>query len=69
MPTAVLDQPMPPPSRMADGFDSGTRLAACGGTTTVIPFAAQIKGQSLRTAVQDYHARAAGQALSTTPST
>ena len=37
--------------------------AACGGTTTVIPFAAQAKGQSLRAAVQDYHARAEGQRL------
>ena len=43
-----LDQPMPPPLRNADGFDTGTRSAACGGTTTVIPFAAQQKGQSLR---------------------
>ena len=39
-----LDQPMTPPARMADGFDSGTRSAACGGTTTVIPFAAQAEG-------------------------
>ena len=46
-----LDQPLPPPARMADGFESGTRSAACGGTTTVIPFAAQAKGQSLRDAV------------------
>jgi dihydropyrimidinase len=53
---------MAPPVRMADGFESGTRSAACGGTTTVIPFAAQEKGQSLRAAVQDYHARAEGQA-------
>ena len=57
-----LDQPMAPPVRMADGFESGTRSAACGGTTTVIPFAAQEKGQSLRAAVLDYHARAEGQA-------
>lgn len=57
-----LDQPMEAPARMADGFDSGTRSAACGGTTTVIPFAAQAKGQSLRAAVADYHARADGQA-------
>jgi dihydropyrimidinase len=57
-----LDQPMAPPVRMADGFDSGTRSAACGGTTTVIPFAAQEKGQSLRAAVLDYHARAEGRA-------
>ena len=57
-----LDQPMAPPARMADGFDSGTRSAACGGTTTVIPFAAQAKGQSLRAAVADYHRRAEGRA-------
>ena len=57
-----LDQPMPPPSRMADDFDTGTRSAACGGTTTVIPFAAQVKGQSLRAAVEDYHRRADGRA-------
>jgi dihydropyrimidinase len=57
-----LDQPMPPPVRMADDFDTGTRAAACGGTTTVIPFAAQEKGQSLRAAVEDYHRRAEGKA-------
>ncbi len=57
-----LDQPMPPPARMADDFDSGTRSAACGGTTTVIPFAAQAKGQSLKAAVLDYHRRADGRA-------
>ena len=53
-----LDQPMPAPMRMADDFLTGTRSAACGGTTTVIPFAAQEKGQSLRAAVDDYHRRA-----------
>ncbi len=57
-----LDQPMEAPARMADNFDTGTRSAACGGTTTVIPFAAQAKGQSLRAAVQDYHGRAEGRA-------
>jgi len=57
-----LDQPMAPPLRMADDFDTGTRSAACGGTTTVIPFAAQEKGQSLRQAVTDYKQRAEGRA-------
>ena len=57
-----LDQPMPEPMRMADGFESGTRSAACGGTTTVIPFAAQAKGHSLDEAVADYHRRAEGKA-------
>jgi dihydropyrimidinase len=57
-----LDQPMEAPARMADDFESGTRSAACGGTTTVIPFAAQHKGQSLRAAVDDYHHRAGDKA-------
>ncbi len=57
-----LDQPMEPPLRMADDFDTGTRAAACGGTTTVLAFAAQARGQSLRAAVEDYHRRAQGKA-------
>jgi dihydropyrimidinase len=57
-----LDQPMEGPAKMADDFLTGTRSAACGGTTTVIPFAAQMKGQSLEAAVVDYHARAEGKA-------
>ncbi len=57
-----LDQPMEAPVRTADGFESGTRSAACGGTTTIIPFAAQQRGQSLRAAVDDYHAKALGRA-------
>jgi dihydropyrimidinase len=48
--------------KMADDFASGTRSAVCGGTTTVIPFAAQQKGGSLRAAVEDYHRRADGKA-------
>ncbi|MGB3425286.1 MAG: dihydropyrimidinase [Castellaniella sp.] len=55
-----LDQPQGFGLRMADDFASGSRSAACGGTTTIIPFAAQIKGQSLRAAVDDYHQRANG---------
>ncbi|KQT11407.1 dihydropyrimidinase [Ramlibacter sp. Leaf400] len=55
-----LDQPMEGPAKMADDFATGSRSAACGGTTTIIPFAAQMKGQSLRAAVADYHARAEG---------
>ncbi|WP_207461617.1 dihydropyrimidinase [Azospirillum sp. SYSU D00513] len=48
---------------MADDFLSGTTSAACGGNTTVIPFALQAKGRSLRAAVQDYHAKADGRCL------
>ena len=58
-----LDQPMGEGLKMADDFLTGTRSAACGGTTTVIPFAAQERGQSLRAAVEDYHGRAAEKAL------
>ena len=58
-----LDQPMSDGTKMADDFYSGTLSAACGGTTTVLPFACQFKGQSLRAAVDDYHARAEGKAV------
>ncbi len=55
-----FDQPMADGSKMADDFHSGTVSAACGGTTTVIPFACQMKGGSLRGAVEEYHRRAEG---------
>lgn len=58
-----LDQPMSDGSRMADDFTTGTVAAACGGTTTVIPFACQMKGSSIIAAVEDYHQRANGKAL------
>lgn len=45
---------------MADGFESGTRSAIAGGNTTVIPFALQPRGASLRTSVVDYHKEADG---------
>ena len=48
---------------MADDFESGTRSAAAGGNTCVIPFALQRRGESLRASVEAYHARAEGKAL------
>jgi dihydropyrimidinase len=39
----------------ADDFYSATVSAAFGGTTTIIPFAAQHRGQSLREVVKAYH--------------
>ncbi len=57
-----LDQASDDGSVGADDFFTGTRSAACGGTTTVIPFAMQFKGQSLAEAVADYHRRAEGKA-------
>jgi dihydropyrimidinase len=47
----------------ADDFYSATVAAAFGGTTTVIPFAAQHRGQSLRDVVRDYHAAAGPKAV------
>lgn len=47
----------------ADDFHSGTVSAACGGTTTIIPFAVQYKGESLRAKVEDYHRQADGKAV------
>src|SRR3954464_10248477 len=55
-----LSQPSGPGIVMADDFESGTRAAAFGGTTRVMPFCMQQKGQSLRQAVKDYHALAEG---------
>ena len=43
----------------ADTFETATRSAALGGTTSVISFAAQAAGQPLAEAVSDYAARAA----------
>lgn len=43
----------------ADDFYSGSVSAAFGGTTTLLPFAAQHRGQSLREVVDDYMACAA----------
>jgi dihydropyrimidinase len=39
----------------ADDFYTGSVSAAFGGTTTIIPFAAQKKGESLRKVVKHYH--------------
>lgn len=44
-------------------FLAATRSAACGGTTTLMPFVRQIKGQSLREAVNAYRKRPEGKAV------
>ena len=58
-----IDQPSSDGTVCADDFRTGTIAAACGGTTTIIPFAVQAKGQGLAVAVRDYHERAAGKAV------
>ncbi|MGF1528864.1 MAG: dihydropyrimidinase [Candidatus Competibacterales bacterium] len=55
-----IEQPTSDGTVMADDFASGTRSAAFGGNTTVLPFALQQRGQSLRLAVDDYRQRAKG---------
>jgi dihydropyrimidinase len=46
-----------------DTFETGTRAAAFGGTTTVVDFAVQSKGQSLRAGLDTWHAKAEGNAV------
>ncbi|HEX7706475.1 MAG TPA: dihydropyrimidinase [Thermoanaerobaculia bacterium] len=46
----------------SDDFKTGTIAAAHGGTTTIIDFAVQTKGQALREAVDVWHAKADGRA-------
>jgi dihydropyrimidinase len=53
-----ISQPSGPGIVMADDFESGTRSAAFGGNTLIMPFCLQQKGESLRQAVKDYHAKA-----------
>ena len=47
----------------ADTFETATRSAAMGGTTSVISFAAQAKGQRLADTMADYAPRAAHGAM------
>lgn len=58
-----VDQALPGGNlEWADDFASGSRSAAAGGTTTIIPFAHQEPGGSIRDAVQDFHHKAEGNA-------
>jgi dihydropyrimidinase len=47
-------------TQSADTFETGTRAAAFGGTTTIIDFAIQSKGGSLRAGLDTWHAKAEG---------
>lgn len=44
----------------SDDFFTGTRAAAFGGTTTIIDFAVQNKGESMIAGVDNWHAKAEG---------
>ena len=47
-------------TQASDDFFTGTRAAAFGGTTTIIDFAVQYKGESMIKAVDNWHAKADG---------
>jgi dihydropyrimidinase len=46
-----------------DTFETGTRAAAFGGTTTIVDFAVQSMGKSLREGLDAWHAKAEGNAV------
>ena len=47
----------------SDDFESGTIAAACGGTTSIVDFAIQSRGQALRSALDTWHGKAEGKAV------
>lgn len=46
----------------SDDFETGTVAAAHGGTTTIVDFAIQTKGKTLREGIDTWHAKAEGKA-------
>ena len=44
----------------ADNFSTGTAAALCGGTTTIVDYATQEKGQTLQQALAIWHKKADG---------
>ena len=44
----------------ADSFETGTRAAACGGTTTIVDYATQDRGMGMPEALEEWHRRADG---------
>ena len=44
----------------ADSFETGTRAAACGGTTTVVDYATADRGVTMPDALAEWHSRADG---------
>ncbi len=45
----------------SDNFETGTRAAAWGGTTTIVDFAVQSRGKSLRAGLDTWHAKSDAQ--------
>jgi dihydropyrimidinase len=57
-----IEEPAFQGALLADDFDTATLAAACGGTTTIIPFVNRLEGASLRESVEDYAGRAQARA-------
>ncbi|EDP63439.1 D-Hydantoinase [alpha proteobacterium BAL199] len=53
-----IEQPSSTGGKNAESWESGTRSAACGGTTTVIAFSSQEKGEGVKSQVDAYHEKA-----------
>ena len=53
-----IEQPSSTGGKNAETFESGTRSAACGGTTTIICFCPQEKGNTITPMLRDYHEKA-----------
>lgn len=50
----------------ADDFETGTRAAVSGGTTTIVDFATQYRGETLKEALDNWHKRRIKKAPATT---
>src|SRR5438132_7686533 len=50
-------------SKSSDDFESGTRAAAFGGTTSIVDFAIQYRGQTLHHAMETWAKKAEGKAV------
>ncbi|WP_248962057.1 dihydropyrimidinase [Sphaerisporangium perillae] len=57
-----LDSPMMG-TTTSDDFATGTRAAACGGTTTLVDFAMQAPGEKLLQSLENHRAKAQGKAV------
>jgi dihydropyrimidinase len=58
-----LDMPYRGITTSSDDFETGTIAAAFGGTTTIIDFANQTKGKSLREGLETWMKKAEGKAV------
>lgn len=58
-----VDEQSPFGMTVVDDFESASISAAFGGTTTLIPFAAQHRGMRLPAVISDYHQRARDRAV------